>query len=213
MAMTDAVPELTRHVNKRRPRPPRVTDSVAGVWTTDKYGNHHPPPLVDRFLDWLCDPYRNPNMSQAGWAKSNGVKATTLSRWLRDERVKGLLEKRFEVLNAEPTRVQQVVQAVYERALLGDVKAATLYLQYVDKLAPKRIVVHEARELKSMSDDQLREQLQKALYLLDQPGRGTASIPGVIDVEEGHALEPVRRVGQDQEGQDPQPEDPVDEDG
>jgi len=49
--------------------------------------------------------------------------------------------------------------SIYRAAQGGDMKAATLYLQHADRLAPKRIVI-EDRTLASMSDDELAKQLQ-----------------------------------------------------
>lgn len=213
MAVSERVIVDLPSLPPERRRTQRIKGAYGKNWRRDKYGNLVPPPLIDRFIDWMADPYRNPAMTQAEWADANGVSPSTLQGWLKDERVRDLLDKRLAILNAEPTRVQQVVQAVFERALLGDVKAATLYLQYVDKLTPKKVInLYEARDLKAMNDEQFREHLLRAVQLLEQP-TGRVSLPRVIDVKEGYALDQPGRQLEDEEGEDDESAQGVVEDG
>jgi hypothetical protein len=49
---------------------------------------------------------------------------------------------------------------LYRQAADGDVKAAALYLQYIDKFTPKRrVLVDDDRSATGMSDEELAEEL------------------------------------------------------
>jgi len=122
------------------------------------------PEHVQRFVEWLITPRteRLPDEgSQRQWAKKWGVAAETTSTWKRDPRVKRAIEQRCDELNVSVDRIQAVVNTLFKNAENGDVKAAQLYLQYVDRLAPKRVVI-EDRRLSDMSDDELARELQAA---------------------------------------------------
>ena len=73
-----------------------------------------------------------------------------------------LAEQRLAELNVSPDRIQAVVDALWAAASRGDTKAASLYLQYVDRLQPKRVVIEDAR-VASLSDDELRAELDALL--------------------------------------------------
>jgi ribosome-binding protein aMBF1 (putative translation factor) len=63
-------------------------------------------------------------------------------------------------LNVHPERTQSVVDALYKQAAQGDVKAASLYLQYIERFTPKRrVVVDDEREASGMSDAELAAEL------------------------------------------------------
>ena len=59
-------------------------------------------------------------------------------------------------------RVQSVIDAVYKEAAQGDVKAASLYLQYVDRFTPKRQIIVDD-DAASLSDDALVQELEGLL--------------------------------------------------
>ena len=91
----------------------------------------------------------------------------TLRKWLADERVVVLLENALRKSNAGPVRVQAVLDMLHRRATeQEDVKAAQLYLQAVDRLAPRRIEVthHDASQL---SNEDLARELSRALALIE----------------------------------------------
>ena len=52
------------------------------------------------------------------------------------------------------------MDSLHKAAVNGDVKAANLYLQYIDRFTPKRIVRNEDAETKSLSDEDLLAELQ-----------------------------------------------------
>lgn len=122
------------------------------------------PERVQRFVEWLLTPKqeRDPDeQSQRAWAQKYGVATETTSTWKRDPRVRKAIEKRADELNVSVDRIQSVVNALFKNAENGDVKAAALYLQYVDRLAPKRVII-EDRRLSDMSDDELAKELGAA---------------------------------------------------
>ena len=67
-------------------------------------------------------------------------------------------------MNVHPERTQSVVDALYRQAAQGDVKAATLYLQYIDKFTPKRrVLVEDERDASGLSDDELAAELEELI--------------------------------------------------
>jgi hypothetical protein len=63
-------------------------------------------------------------------------------------------------LNINPERVQSVVDALWQRASSGDVKAASLYLQYIDKFTPTRKITTDERDVSSLSDAELAAEME-----------------------------------------------------
>lgn len=137
------------------------------------FGANHPqtwpadgslPPHVAEFVEWLLMPKwerADDEKSQNMWAAKHGLAPVTVSHWKKDTRVKKAIETRCDELNLSTDRVQEVINAVFKAATEGDMKAATLYLQHADRLAPKRLVI-EDRTLASMSDDELLKELAAA---------------------------------------------------
>lgn len=112
------------------------------------------------FIEWLCDPERSG--SQREWAEQHEVAGSTLRRWKQDRWFKQAYEQRLAELNISPDRIQVVVDALHRAAAGGDTKAASLYLQYVDRLQPKRVVIEDAR-VAGLSDEELAAELQSLL--------------------------------------------------
>ena len=84
-------------------------------------------------------------------------------KWKRDPRFRKEWEARAAELNVHVERVQSVIDAVYKEAAGGDVKAASLYLQYVEKFTPKRQLVIDDVEAASLSDGALVDELEELL--------------------------------------------------
>ena len=64
-------------------------------------------------------------------------------------------------MNINPERVQSVIDALWQQAANGDVKAASLYLQYIDKFTPKRKVsVEDDRDVAAFSDEELADAME-----------------------------------------------------
>jgi len=132
-------------------------------WVTDPDTNEQVMPDLWRgFLEWLLlGPERVPQ-TQKEWAVENDVHQDSLRRWKRDPRFRKEWEARAAELNVHVERVQSVIDAVYREAAGGDVKAASLYLQYVDRFTPKRQIIVDD-DAASLSDDALVQELEGLL--------------------------------------------------
>lgn len=117
-------------------------------------------PLQLEYIEWLCDPARVG--SKRSWAVAHDVHESTVHRWQNDRWFKEAQEKRLAELNVSPDRIQVVIDALHLAASRGDTKAAALYLQYVDRLNPKRILIEDTR-VSQMSDTDLRLELEELL--------------------------------------------------
>jgi len=117
-------------------------------------------------LEWLLQgPDRSPS-TQKAWAAENDIHEDSIRRIKRDARFVREWDRRAAELNVNPERVQSVVDALWQRASAGDTKAASLYLQYVEKFTPKRKVVVEDREASTMSDSELADALESEITTL-----------------------------------------------
>ena len=112
-------------------------------------------------LDWLLrGPEREPR-TQREWAAENDVHEDSIRRIKRDHRFIKEWDRRASELNINPERVQSVIDSLWQRASDGDVKAASLYLQYIDKFTPKRrVVVDDDRDAAGLSDEELASALE-----------------------------------------------------
>jgi hypothetical protein len=118
------------------------------------------PKLQSEFLDWLLTDPKDP-ATKNEWCELAEVHPDTPKRWKRDKRFNAEWELRAREKNISVDRVQSVVDSLHQAALGGDVKAASLYLQYIDRFVPKQIVRTEDASTKSMSDDDLLAELQQ----------------------------------------------------
>ena len=131
-------------------------------WQTDTdTGTKVMPASWGKLLDWLLlGPERAPS-TQRDWATENDMHEDSIRRIKRDPRFVREWDRRAAELNVNPERVQSVVDALWQRASAGDTKAASLYLQYVEKFTPKRrVVVDDEREAVGMSDAELADALE-----------------------------------------------------
>ena len=111
------------------------------------------------FLDWYAQPRsaRSPDtQTQADFGTQNAVPVATLQYWRKQKWFKSALSGYLDELNVSPERIQEVVDAMFEAAKDGDTKAASLYLQYVDRLKPKetRIIIEDKR-VEELTEQQL----------------------------------------------------------
>lgn len=130
-------------------------------WRTDpETGEKVMPDSWKAFLDWkLQGPDRDPR-HQYEWAELNGVHEDSVRRWKRDPRFIKEWDRRAAELNIHPERTQGVIDSLHLAAVGGDVKAASLYLQYIEKFTPKRrVVVDDEREVAGLSDVELADEL------------------------------------------------------
>tara|TARA_A100001391_G_C4958666_1_gene249280 strand:+ start:226 stop:684 length:459 start_codon:yes stop_codon:yes gene_type:complete len=120
-----------------------------------------------QFLEWLLQGPERVPYTQREWAKQNDIHEDSLRRIKRDPRFVKEWDRRAAELNINPERVQSVIDALWQRAADGDVKAASLYLQYIDKFTPKRkVAVTEDRDVASMSDNELADALEATIGTL-----------------------------------------------
>ena len=113
-------------------------------------------PRQEKYLNWLCtpQPMREPS-SQEKYAAAEGVDVTTLRRWQKKPHFKAEWAKRIEDLQGSPERTQKLLDSLYEKALSGDNKAAQLYLQATNRLAPTQVTVEHKQSLNEISDADL----------------------------------------------------------
>lgn len=136
----------------------RTTGGGKG-WSLAVDGTEVMPDLQSEFLDWLLSDPKDPARTE-DWALAHDVHKDTVRRWKRDPRFQAEWERRAREKNVSVDRVQDVVDALHRRAVGGDVKAASLYLQYVDRFLPKRKVVVEGRDTSELSDEELLQEVR-----------------------------------------------------
>ena len=124
------------------------------AWGKDDQGNDVMPELQADFLDWLLSDIRVPS-SQALWAEEHGVNEKTVGRWKRDERFRKAWDRAAAEKNVGTERVQDVIEVIYKAAVGGDIKAAEMYMRYVDRILPPTKVERVADDLEAMSDEEL----------------------------------------------------------
>ena len=132
-----------------------------GWATAPDTGQQQMPALWKELLEWLLQgPERSPR-TQREWAKDHEIHEDSIRRIKRDHRFIREWDRRAAELNINPERVQSVINSLWQRASDGDVKAASLYLQYIDKFTPKRkVVVDDERDTQGLSDEELAEALE-----------------------------------------------------
>ena len=131
-------------------------------WVGDEEaGNKVMPARWQDFLDWLLrGPERQPR-TQRECAADNDMHEDSLRRIKRDPRFIKEWDSRAAELNINPERVQSVIDSLWQRASDGDVKAANLYLQYIEKFTPRRkVVVDDERDIAGFSDEELASALE-----------------------------------------------------
>lgn len=113
------------------------------------------PELQSKFLDWLLThESEREHKSQAAWAAAHGVGAATPGQWKKDRRFRREWEARANAKNISVDRLQNVIDTLYDAACGGDVNAAKLYMQHVEKLRPPQQVEAD-REVEKLSDEEL----------------------------------------------------------
>ena len=131
-------------------------------WSTDpETGEQTMPARWASFLDWMLLGVDRVPATQKEWTAANGVHEDSVRRWKRDPRFIREWDRRAAELNVHPERTQRVIEALFGQAAQGDVKAASLYLQYIDKFTPKRrVVVDDDRDAAGLSNEELASALE-----------------------------------------------------
>jgi hypothetical protein len=104
-------------------------------------------------IEWIADP-NTVGQSEERWCKDSGVGYSTMVQWKRKPIWRRELERRCAELNVSPQRLQSIVNALYGNALRGDVRSAELYMRYVDRLTPQKVVLVD-RGVAELSDAEL----------------------------------------------------------
>ena len=110
----------------------------------------------EKYLNWLLTPppFRIPETKQE-FADQNGLDSSTLRRWDKKPAFKAEWEKRVAELQGSPERTQRLLDSLYEAGLGGDNKAAQLYLQATNRLAPTQIKVEHTQSIAELTDAEL----------------------------------------------------------
>lgn len=113
--------------------------------------------LQVEFIDWLLDPSKDKG-TQLAWSEAHGISMRSLQVWKKDKRFIDEWEKRAAEAYGGMERLQKILDTLYETAIdKGDVKAINLYLQYVDRYTPRKVVVKEGTSVQDLSDEELAQ--------------------------------------------------------
>lgn len=108
-----------------------------------------------QYLEWLVTPsHERVPRTQGEMARLLGVDPTTLRRWEKRPTFKTEWDKRVNEIQGSPERTQRLLDALYEKALGGDNRAAQLYLQATNRLVPQ-VTINNATSTADLSDEEL----------------------------------------------------------
>jgi hypothetical protein len=112
----------------------------------------------EAYIGWLCTPpsERLPT-SKEKYAASIGVNITTLRRWEKKEVFRKEWQSKVDDVQGSPERSQRLLDTLYEKALGGDIKAAQLYLQATNRMAPPTLTVKSETNIGQLSDKELED--------------------------------------------------------
>lgn len=110
----------------------------------------------ENYITWLCTPpqERQPPTKEA-YASEIGVNVTTLRRWEKKDVFRKAWQSRVDDVQGSPERSQRLLDTLYERAVGGDIKAAQLYLQATNRMAPPTVTVKSEKGSSELSDEEL----------------------------------------------------------
>ncbi len=113
-------------------------------------------PKQERYLEWLCTvPSERQPATKKLLAAEVGVDVVTLRRWEKKQVFRDRWQTYVDETQGSPERSQRVLDSLYEKALAGDVKAAQLYLQATNRMAPPTVTVNSQQKSSTLSDDEL----------------------------------------------------------
>lgn len=110
------------------------------------------------YLEWLLDPNHTGNKKE--WARAHDVNEGTPRTWELKQTFIDARNQRLNELNINPMRVQLIIDALFAKASAGDVQAAKLVLDYLNKINPVRPQV-EDRAVSEMTDEELNQKLEE----------------------------------------------------
>ena len=112
----------------------------------------------ENYINWLCTPpqEREPASKEA-YAALIGVNVSTLRRWEKKDVFRRAWQGKVDDVQGSPERSQRLLDTLYEKALSGDIKAAQLYLQATNRMAPPSVTVKSEKATTELSDSELDE--------------------------------------------------------
>lgn len=115
-------------------------------------------PRQENYINWLCTPpqEREPASKEA-YASMIGVNVSTLRRWEKKDVFRKAWQSKVDDVQGSPERSQRLLDTLYEKALSGDIKAAQLYLQATNRMAPPSVTLKSERATTELSDSELDE--------------------------------------------------------
>ena len=118
-------------------------------------------PRQEQYLNWLLTPAheRQPS-SQQKYCDLHNIDPTTVRRWQKKPHFIKEWDKRVEELQGSPERTQRILDALYEKGLDGDVRAAKLYLEATHRLIPTKAVEQKVTT-SELTDEELDELIAK----------------------------------------------------
>ena len=117
----------------------------------------------EQYLNWLLTPAseRIPS-SQQKYCELHNIDPTTVRRWQKKQYFIREWERRVGELQGSPERTQRILDALYEKGVDGDVRAAKLYLEATNRLTPTTAGQHTAaKPTGELSDQELDELIAK----------------------------------------------------
>ena len=116
--------------------------------------------LQDKYLDWLCTaPKERVPSSKNKFASDNGTTTETLRAWEKNPAFRERWEKQSKDVQGSPEKAHALLEQLYEQAMGGDIKAASLYLQATNRMQPPPIKVETTRTVRELSDEELEEMI------------------------------------------------------
>lgn len=108
-----------------------------------------------QYLEWLVTPsHERVPRTQSEMARVLSVDPTTLRRWEKRPIFKTEWDKRVNEIQGSPERTQRLLDALYDKALGGDNRAAQLYLQATNRLVPQ-VTITSTTSTSELSDEEL----------------------------------------------------------
>jgi hypothetical protein len=117
----------------------------------------------EQYLNWLlCPPHERIPSSQLKYCEQHNVDPTTVRRWQKKPHFIKEWDRRVEELQGSPERTQRILDALYDKGVGGDVRAAKLYLEATNRLAPQQTTSSASNKgMADLSDDELDELIVK----------------------------------------------------
>ena len=113
-------------------------------------------PKQERYLEWLCTvPSERQPATKKLMSVELGVDVVTLRRWEKKQVFRDRWQAHVDETQGSPERSQRLLDSLYEKALSGDVKAAQLYLQATNRMAPPTLNVTQQQKSSQLSDEEL----------------------------------------------------------